>query len=126
MIYISSTIAIAKSIIVVDDEHDLVNLFNEALSSYGYDVYPFTDPVIAFDNIKKNPDKYSLLITDFRMNKMNGCELGSKVKELNNDIDIILVTAHENIENNTSNFEVLSKPITIQILLEKVNDYLKK
>jgi two-component SAPR family response regulator len=60
------------------------------------------------------------------MKKMNGCELGIKVKELNNNIQIILVTAYENIDGNILNFEHINKPITIQILLEKVNDYLKK
>jgi len=120
-----STIAIPKSIIVVDDKHDLVDLFSDALSSNGYDVSSFTDPTIAFENIKKNLDKYSLLITDFGMNDMNGCELGIKVKELNSDIQVIIISAYENVENNTANFEVLSKPITIQILIKKVNDYLK-
>jgi DNA-binding response OmpR family regulator len=42
-----STIAVEKSVIVVDDEHDLVNLFTDALSSYGYDVSAFTDPIAA-------------------------------------------------------------------------------
>ena len=125
MVHNLSTIAIPKSIIVVDDKHDLVDLFSDALSSNGYDVSSFTDPTIAFENIKKNLDKYSLLITDFGMNDMNGCELGIKVKELNSDIQVIIISAYENVENNTANFEVLSKPITIQILIKKVNDYLK-
>jgi CheY-like chemotaxis protein len=54
-----STIAITKSIIVVDDEHDLVDLFSNALSSYGYDVSAFTDPILALESIKGNPSKYS-------------------------------------------------------------------
>jgi DNA-binding NtrC family response regulator len=121
-----STIAVEKSVIVVDDEHDLVNLFTDALSSYGYDVSAFTDPIAALEYIKKNPDKYSLLITDFSMNNMNGCELGNKVKGLNNNIQVILITAYENIDGNILNFERLKKPVTLQILLEKVNNYLKK
>jgi DNA-binding NtrC family response regulator len=124
LVYNLATIAIAKSIIVVDDEHDLVDLFSDALSSNGYNVSAFTDPTVAFENIKQNLDKYSLLITDFRMNDMNGCELGIKVKELNSDIQVIIISAYENVENNTANFEVLSKPITIQILIKKVKDYL--
>lgn len=111
---------------LVDDELDLVNLFSDALSSYGYNVFAFTDPLGALEYIKKNPDKYSLLITDFGMNKMNGCELGIKVKELNNNIQVILITAYESIDGNILNFEHINKLITIQILLEKVNDYLKK
>jgi two-component SAPR family response regulator len=81
---------------------------------------------VALEYIKKNIDKYSLLITDFSMNKMNGCELGIKVKELNNNIQVILITAYESIDGNILNFEHINKPITIQILLEKVNGYLKK
>ena len=122
----SSTIAITKSIVVVDDELDIVDLFSDALSLYGYDVSAFTDPSAALEYIKKNPDKYSLLITDFSMNNMNGCELGIKVKELNHNIHVILITAYENIDGNVLNFEHINKPITIQILLERVNDYFKK
>jgi two-component SAPR family response regulator len=57
---------------------------------------------------------------------MNGCELGIKVKELNHKIQVILITAYENIDGNVLNFEHINKPITIQTLLGKVNDYLKK
>lgn len=126
MIHTLSAIAITKSIIVVDDEHDLVDLFSDALSLNGYDVSAFTDPIVALENIKRNPDKYSLLITDFRMNKMNGCELGIKAKELNHNIQVILITAYENIDGNVLNFEHINKATTIQILLEKVSDYMKK
>lgn len=126
MVHTLSAIAITKSIIVVDDEHDLVDLFSDALSLNGYDVSAFTDPIVAFENIKRNPDKYSLLITDFRMNKMNSCELGIKAKELNHNIQVILITAYENIDGNVLNFEHINKPTTIQILLEKVSDYMKK
>jgi len=126
LIHTLSAIAITKSIIVVDDEHDLVDLFSDALSLNGYDVSAFTDPIVALENIKRNPDKYSLLITDFRMNKMNGCELGIKAKELNHNIQVILITAYENIDGNVLNFEHINKPTTIQILLEKVSDYMKK
>ena len=52
MIYILSTVDITKSIMVVDDEHDLVDLFSDALSLNGYDVSVFTDPIVAFENIK--------------------------------------------------------------------------
>jgi len=126
MIYILSTVDITKSIIVVDDEHDLVDLFSDALSSNGYNVSDFADPIVALENIKMNPQKYSLLITDFRMNKMNGCELGIKVKELNHNIQVMLITAYDNIDGNVLNFEHINKPTTIRILLEKVSGYMKK
>jgi two-component SAPR family response regulator len=47
------------------------------------------------------------------MNKLNGCELGLKVQELNNDIQVILISAYEDIVGNFHNFELLNKPISI-------------
>ena len=65
------------------------------------------------------------MITDFSMNKLNGCKLGIKVKEINDTIKILLISAQENIECDKLNFEVLNKPIPIQTLIDKVNQYIK-
>lgn len=120
-----STTAIKKSsIVVVDDEHDLVELFSEILRSNGYDVHAFTDPIAALKHVKDTPNKYSLLITDYRMKKLNGCDLGIKIKELNNSIEVILISSYESIEGNRLGFELLNKPILIQTLLKKVKTYI--
>ena len=121
-----STTAIKKSsIVVVDDEHDLVELFSEILRSNGYDVHAFTDPIAALKHVKDTPNKYSLLITDYRMKKLNGCDLGIKIKELNNNIKVILISSYESIGGNRLGFELLNKPILIQTLLKKVKTYIK-
>ncbi len=121
-----STTAIKKSsIVVVDDEYDLVELFSEILRSNGYDVHAFTDPIAALKHVKDTPNKYSLLITDYRMKKLNGCDLGIKIKELNNNIKVILISSYESIEGNRLGFELLNKPILIQTLLKKVKTYIK-
>ena len=59
------------------------------------------------------------------MSKLNGCKLGIKVKEINDTIKILLISAQENIECDKLNFEVLNKPIPIQTLIDKVNQYIK-
>ena len=90
----------------------------------GYSVNTFTDPIVALEHLLNNPNKYELLISDYRMPNLNGCELGTKIKELNENIKVILISAYNNIEDNKLNFELLKKPITIQKLLEKINVYL--
>ena len=65
------------------------------------------------------------MITDFSMNKLNGCKLGIKVKELNDKIKVLLISANVNIECNKLNFELLNKPIPIQTLIDKVNENVK-
>ena len=119
-------IEMEKSIlIVVDDEADLVHLFSEALTSYGYSVIGFTDPIAALSQVKQEPFKYNLLITHYRMPKLNGCELGLKLKELNNNIKVILISAYENIEDNKLNIKLYRKPIPVKNLIAIVDDQLK-
>ena len=59
------------------------------------------------------------------MSKLNGCKLGIKVRELNDKIQVLFISAYSNIECNKLNFELLNKPIPIQTLIDKVNEYTK-
>ena len=49
------------------------------------------------------------------MPKLNGCELELKLKELNNNIKVILISAYENIEDNKLNIKLYHKPIPVKI-----------
>jgi DNA-binding NtrC family response regulator len=112
----------SKSILLVDDEPDICKAFEIALQENGYSVNAFTNPVIALEHLLNNPNKYELVISDYRMPYLNGCELGNKVKELNENIKVILISAYDSIEdNNMLNFEFLRKPVTLQELLDSVN-----
>jgi DNA-binding NtrC family response regulator len=108
-----------STIVVVDDESDLVFMFKVTLEMNGYNVIGFTNPVEALEYLKKNHDKCTLLITDYRMPEINGCELGTKIKEIDEKIKIIIITAYENIIENT-HFELIKKPISTTKLLEVV------
>jgi CheY-like chemotaxis protein len=44
----------AQSILVVDDELDIVAIFRQALSRRGYTVYGFTDPALALEHFRSN------------------------------------------------------------------------
>ena len=58
---------ITKAIAVIDDEVDLVNLFREVLDNNGFKVYAFTDKIEAFNQIKRNPNDYGLILSDYRL-----------------------------------------------------------
>jgi DNA-binding response OmpR family regulator len=70
-----------KSIVIVDDDPNLLNIGSEVLQMSGYDVSSFTDTFVAYQYIKKNPNKYSLVITDDKMPDMNGLFLCTKLLE---------------------------------------------
>lgn len=71
----------------------------------------FTDPITAFTHVQKYPNKYNMLVCYFDMKQLNGFNLGLRIKESIYKIKVILIGAHEYIEGNSLNFELLQKPI---------------
>ena len=111
-----------QSIVIVDDEVNIVNIYSEVLQMSGYQVHSFTDPLLAYNYIKENPDKYSLLITDYRMPQMNGLRLATELLEINKNMNvIIMVNDHDDIECNYK-FNIIKKPISIPKLIRFVNE----
>ncbi len=97
-------------------------MFKVVLQENGYSVNTFTNPIVAFEHLLKNPDKYELVISDYRTTYLNGCQLDTKVKELNGNIKVILISAYDSIEeDNKLNFELVRKPVTLQKLLDIVS-----
>ncbi|MDN5845281.1 MAG: response regulator [Candidatus Nitrosocosmicus sp.] len=78
----------SPSIIVVDDERELLSLFKEFLTMEGYTVIAFTDPILAFEYYQETFDKHSLIITDLRMPSMCGIELAKRIREMNEKIKV--------------------------------------
>ena len=116
----------AKAIAIIDDEADLVDLFQEILESDGFKVCAFTDPIEAYNHIQKYPNNYGLILSDYRMSVMNGNELCTKLMRINSEFKVILMSAYENIEDDISKFKFMRKPITIANLLQIVKNTLTK
>jgi PleD family two-component response regulator len=116
----------SKLIAIVSNDAYLVNLFSEALKMNGYDVCSFTESVSAYEYIKKNLSKYSLLITDHRMSQMNGLFLATKLLEINPKMNVIIMsTLLDDLECNCK-FNILKKPISIYKLISIVNESISK
>ena len=114
--------AAAKTIAIIDDEVDLVDLFQEILEGDGFKVCAFTDPIQAYNHIQNNPNDYDLILSDYRMPVMNGNELFTKLMRINSEFKVILMSAYENIEDDISKFKFMRKPTTIANLLQIVKN----
>jgi DNA-binding NtrC family response regulator len=120
-----------KSILVVDDENDIVNLIKQSLQINWLKVSAFTDPVMALEDFKVNGQTCSLILSDIRMPGMNGYEFVKKVKKINSKVKVILMTAFEINDKEFHNLlpdvkvdGFLQKPFSIQQLnnvVEKIN-----
>ncbi|MGM0598650.1 MAG: sigma-54-dependent transcriptional regulator [Candidatus Rifleibacteriota bacterium] len=84
-------------ILLVDDESKLLKALKKALELDGYEVFDFSNPILALEFLHKR--KVDLVISDIRMSGMTGIELLGKLKEVYPDIPCILMTAFSSVES---------------------------
>ena len=116
---------INKSIAIIDDDPILLNIYSEALKMSGYDVCSFSNPLVAYDHIKENPDKYSLLIIDDKMPNINGLFMGTKLLEIKPKMNVIIMSDFANLKCNYK-FNILKKRVSISKLIDVVNESISK
>ena len=84
-------------LLLIDDEPDILRVLTVSLKADGYDVVSAQngpEGIAAFE--KEKPD---IVITDVKMPGMDGIEVLKKVKNLNADTEVIIITGHGDIEN---------------------------
>lgn len=83
-----------EKILFLDDEKMLAQLGGELLTSLGYQVETMTDSLEALDVLKKNPDRFDLLVTDQTMPKLTGLELVAEIRRFKPELPVILCTGY--------------------------------
>ncbi len=111
-----------QSILVVDDEKDILALYKMFIKIIGCDIVCFTNPVLAFEHYKQFHGSYSLIITDLRMPGMSGIEFAKCIREMNSEIKIYLITAYDIADIDS---QQACKEAKFNIILEKPVDFLK-
>ena len=91
-----------------------------------YQAYDGADGLEVFKS--KKPD---IVLTDINMPHLNGLELTSKIKEIDSEIPVIIMSGHDDREHLLSSINIgsdgfITKPINIEILFEKLNDIAQK
>jgi len=86
-----------ETILLVDDERDVLQTVQLLLNHLGYKVFAFVNPIKALDEFKKNPEPYDLLIADLAMPEMNGKQLAKEINKIRKDLPI-LISSGENAD----------------------------
>jgi two-component system response regulator ChvI len=105
-----------KSILVVDDDHDIVGLIRRLLERHGYNIVGFTDPIAALKHFELDKKRFGLVISDIRMPQMNGYELAKRVKTLKPEMKVILMSA---FEINREEFSKVLPSVKIDAFISK-------
>ncbi len=117
-----------RRIMIVDDDHDIANLFKIFLECNRYTVDAYTNPIKALNNFRKQ--RYDLIILDLKMPKMDGMTLYNKIKERDDKVITCLTTADKSLirdlQKGIIDIEkiVIYKPILLKDLKNKIDSLL--
>jgi len=114
------------SILIVDDEKNVVNLLDKMIKKQGYVTFNASNGREALDVIDRN--QIDIVITDIRMPELDGISLLKKIKEVDPSIEVILITAFATLETAIEALRIgardyITKPFDLEdimIAIEKV------
>jgi CheY-like chemotaxis protein len=115
------------SVLLVDDELDIINTIRRWLQADGFKVYGFADPLQALQYFQNNCDQIDLVLADIRMRKMNGYELVKKIKAIRPETKVIFMTAletdHQELSKELPTIRIdgfISKPGSLEKLVSDI------
>ena len=115
------------TLMLVDDDRDILFTFKSILAAEGFKVEAFADPNEALNRFTQaDPSYYNLVITDIRMPKINGFQLYQRLKEIKGDIRVLFMTAFEvpgNLLDSMPNIDendIIRKPIEEERFIDKI------
>lgn len=114
---------------IIDDEPSVLESFKMILKIKDYDVTSFPDGPTAIGQLKK--DQFDLAFIDFKLPNMDGLEILKKIKEIDTNVEVIIVTAYAT-ESSHANaitlgaLEYLRKPFLMEEIYELVDRALRR
>lgn len=120
-----------ETILLVDDEKDILDTVKPILESQGYQVEAYNNGASAFEAFSADPAKYNIVITDITMPGMTGDELSINILNIRKNIPIILCTGYSEKLDEENAYEIgiskfIKKPVTSQKLSELIRELLDK
>ena len=119
----------ANSVILVDDESEVRDAYRQMLELEGFEVAASPDAEGALAHVSQQWP--GVLVSDIRMPRMDGLELFDKVREIDPELPVILVTAHGEISMAVSAmregvYDFIEKPADPEALIKTVRKALDK
>ncbi len=117
----------AKKIMIIDNEEGLCRMMEAVLMDDGHAVRSFTDPLEAVEVFQ--PGVWDLVISDIKMPGIDGLEVLKRVREIEADIPVIMITAFATVEMSIQAlrrgaYDMLTKPFEPDELLFRVRNAL--
>ena len=121
--------ATSDKIVIIDDEKRMCDSLTALLQGEGYKVRSFQKSLEAIESIRN--ERVDLVITDIKMPQMDGLEILRLVKEIDDDIPVILMTGYASLDTAVDAiargaYDYLMKPVEFTYLELAVKRALEK
>jgi len=116
------------SILLVDDDRNILFLLSEALKKFDYDLTMANGGEKALEILKDN--EFDLIISDLQMPRVDGIDVLKAGKAKNPDTEVVIVTGYGSIKSAVRAMKLgasdyLSKPVDVEELRLKTAQALK-
>ena len=117
------------SILIIDDEKSIRKTLTEILSYEGYKIEEAAD---GEEGLKKFKEKnFDIVLCDIKMPKLDGIEFLEKAREINDEVPIIIISGHGNIETaveavKKGAYDYISKPPDLNRMLITLRNAMEK
>ena len=123
------TIRKPARLLLVDDDPGLLKLLGMRLVSEGYSVLTAESGPEALRTLSR--DKVDLVVSDLRMDEMDGLQLFSEIQKAQPGMPVIILTAHGSIPDAVAatqqgEFSFLTKPVDKDALYKAIDDALEQ
>jgi DNA-binding NtrC family response regulator len=113
-----------QRILVVDDEDYIRHLFDEYFTQQGYEVVVAANGKDALSRF--GPGLFDCVVSDILMPEMDGIELLRKIKDIDEDVSILMITGYPAIEGaveaiKLGAYDYISKPLNLEDIAIKVD-----
>ena len=117
------------NILIVDDEEDILELLFDVVKKWGHLPIIARDGEDALQKVQDVP--IDLVLSDIRMPKMDGMTFLEKLKKINPNLTVILLTGYQSVESAVLSmkevaYDYLVKPINLDELKEKIDRGLER
>jgi len=115
-----------ETILLVEDEPTVRQLFAHALTRAGYAVYEARNGQEAIKLFDAHGDQIDLLLTDMRMPYMGGAELAHHLRGRRRTLKLLCISGYPGNLDTDLSVDFLAKPFSRDDLLKKVREVLDR
>ncbi len=118
-----------ETVLLVEDEEIVRRLTSFVLQASGYTILSASSGEEALELCREHPGEISLMVTDILMPQMDGVRLAKLALEVRKDLKVLFISGYtknilENYGDVDSSAAFLSKPVSPQVLTNKVREVL--